>query len=60
MELPALDPSTMYRVDRIGSSFWAAIHWQEGELALSVMERRRTEHWLYQCYRNLERLSDVL
>lgn len=46
LDFPALDASTMYKIDRFGSSFWAAINTSEGENALSLMERRRTQLWL--------------
>jgi hypothetical protein len=44
--LPELDPSVMYKIDRFGSSFWAAIHTTEGPRALSRLERRRAMVWL--------------
>ncbi len=46
VEFPGLDASTMYKIDRLGSSFWAAINTAEGENALTLMERRRTQLWL--------------
>jgi hypothetical protein len=46
VDFPALDSGTMYKIDRFGSSFWAAINTSEGENALTVMERRRTQLWL--------------
>jgi hypothetical protein len=52
--LPALDPATMYKIDRLGTSFWAAIHATEGEHCLSPMERRRAERWLADAYRALD------
>lgn len=51
--LPALDPATMYKIDRLGTSFWAAIHATEGDHCLSPMERRRAERWLSEAYRAL-------
>jgi hypothetical protein len=59
-DLPALDPTVMYKIDRLGSSFWSAVHATEGEFALSFMERRRAELWLSQVYRALDGLSGVL
>jgi hypothetical protein len=44
--LPELDPSVMYKIDRFGSSFWAAINTTEGPRALSRLERRRAKVWL--------------
>ena len=58
--LPGLDATTMYKIDRFGSSYWAAIHCTEGDFALSPMERRRAERWLSQTYSALESVSDLL
>jgi hypothetical protein len=44
--LPELDSSVMYKIDRFGSSFWAAINTSEGPKALSALERRRAKLWL--------------
>jgi hypothetical protein len=44
--LPELDPAIMYKLDRFGSSFWAAVNATEGERALSPLERRRARLWL--------------
>ena len=57
LDLPKLDAQTMYKIDRFGSSFWAAIHVAEGELALSPMERRRAGLWLDACYQALDALG---
>lgn len=46
VSLPELDPAIMYKVDRYGSSFWAAVNASEGERALSPLERRRAKLWL--------------
>lgn len=46
VEFPALDSATMYKIDRFGSSFWSALNTSEGEHALTLMERRRTQLWL--------------
>ncbi|HET9958011.1 MAG TPA: hypothetical protein VFQ61_26115 [Polyangiaceae bacterium] len=60
IDLPALDPATMYKVDRFGSSFWAAVHAQEGEFVLSPMERRRAELWLSRAFHALDSLENVI
>jgi hypothetical protein len=60
MVLPALDPSTMYKIDRLGTSFWAAVHATEGEQRLSLMERRRADRWLAEVYRNLDALGALV
>ncbi len=54
-ELPALHAATMYKIDRKGSSFWAAAHSEEGDLSLSPMERQRTRLWLKQAYAEIEK-----
>jgi hypothetical protein len=48
--LPELDPSIMYKVDRLGSSFWAAVNATDPERALSPLERRRARLWLERAY----------
>lgn len=60
VEMPALDATTMYEIDRFGSSFWAAINTSEGEWALSATARRRTQRWLTQCYAALQSVEDWL
>jgi hypothetical protein len=59
VELPGLDPATMYEIDRFGSSFWAAIK-SEGEWALSPSARRRTQVWLSQAHAALRGAEDWL
>lgn len=60
VDFPALDSGTMYKIDRFGSSFWAAGHQSEGEWALSAMERRRTQLWLNAAYTALDQAEDLL
>jgi hypothetical protein len=57
VSLPELDPSVMYKIDRFGSSFWAAVNTTEGERALSRLERRRAKVWLDRARAALEPLS---
>lgn len=52
--LPELDSSVMYKIDRFGSSFWAAINTSEGPQALSALERRRAKLWLGRAQAALE------
>jgi len=59
LELPELDASAMYKVDRLGSSFWAAVHSTESE-GLKPLERQRVRLWLERCYSGLEALQDVI
>jgi hypothetical protein len=56
--LPELDAAAMYKIDRFGSSFWAAINTQEGERALSPMERRRAKLWLERAHQALEQVGE--
>lgn len=60
IEIPQLDGATMYKLDRFGSSFWAAVNASEGDWALSPMARRRTQHWLERAYAGLEQAGDWL
>jgi hypothetical protein len=55
--LPELDSSVMYKIDRFGSSFWAAVNTTEGERALSRLERRRAKVWLDRARAALEPVS---
>jgi hypothetical protein len=59
VDLPALDPAAMYKVDKLGSSFWAAIHSTEGE-GLKLLDRQRVRLWLEKCYRQLEPIQDSI
>ena len=51
--LPELDSSVMYKIDRVGSSFWAAVNVKQGERALLPLERRRAKSWLERAHRAL-------
>jgi hypothetical protein len=59
IELPELDSAAMYKADRLGSSFWAAIHSTDGQ-GLKPLDRQRVRLWLERCYAQLEPLSDAL
>jgi len=54
LALPELDPAVMYKLDRSGASFWAAVHSTEGPRALSPLERRRAKLWLERAHAALE------
>jgi hypothetical protein len=54
VKLPELDPAVMYKIDRFGSSFWAAINSAEGPRSLSSLERRRAKVWLERAHAGLE------
>jgi hypothetical protein len=60
LELLELDPATMYNIDRLGLSFWAAVHVSEGETALKPLERQRVKLWLQRCYSRIDALDGVL
>jgi hypothetical protein len=60
VDLPELDSATMYRVDRLGSSFWAAINRSEGSDALKPLERQRAKLWLDRCYAEFDKLAGSL
>ena len=57
--LPELDPAIMYKVDRFGSSFWAAVNATEGERALGPLERRRAKLWLTRAQAALDEADGV-
>jgi hypothetical protein len=58
VEIPALDTATIYKIDQLGSSFWAAVN--ETNDVLSAMERRRAGLWLNRAYQSLDSISDVI
>jgi hypothetical protein len=49
----------MYKVDRLGSSFWGAVH-SNAEGGLKPLERQRVRLWLERSYVQLETLRDAL
>jgi hypothetical protein len=57
--IPELDSSVMYKIDRFGSSFWAAVNSSEGQHALSPMERRRAKLWLERAQAGLSSALDA-
>jgi hypothetical protein len=60
LDIPELDATAMYKVDRAGCSFWGAVHRTEGEGVLSPLDRQRVKLWLAQCYANLDALDGAL
>ena len=60
LELPELESATMYKIDRFGSSFWAAVNNSDGEWVLTPMERQRVRVWLERCYQQLDMLGDAI
>ncbi len=59
IELPELDGTAMYKVDRLGSSFWAAIHSSDAE-GLKPLERQRVKLWLDRAYQQIDALGDSI
>lgn len=59
-ELPELDANAMYAIDRLGASFWAAVHRREGEQTLKPLERQRVRLWLERCYAALDAFDAAL
>lgn len=55
VQLPALHAATMFKIDRSGASFWAAVTNQDAPYGLSPMERQRTRLWLNQAYAEIDR-----
>lgn len=56
--LPELDSAVMYKIDRFGSSFWAAVNADDGDRALSLLERRRAKLWLARAQAALDAVGD--
>lgn len=56
--LPELEAATMYKIDRFGSSFWAAVNADDGERALSLLERRRAKLWLTRAQAALDAVGE--
>ena len=58
IDLPALTPSTMSKIDRRSASFWAAVNGlnNEGKALLSLMERQRVKTWITQVYQAFDQL----
>jgi hypothetical protein len=56
--LAELDSAVMYKIDRFGASFWAAVNAEEGERTLSPLERRRAKLWLGRVYAALGEVAE--
>lgn len=59
LELPELESSSMFAIDRSGSSFWAAIHGMDGDTALRPLDRQRVRLWLKRCYAELDKFDGL-
>lgn len=45
--LPALHANTMFKINKLGLNFWAAVNAQDqGDNSLTMMERQRTKIWV--------------
>ncbi len=60
LELPELDATVMYKIDRLGLSFWAASQLEEGPLALRPLDRQRVRMWLDRCYAQFATLGEAI
>ena len=56
VSLPALHDTSMIKIDRQNTSFWAAINNHAGAEALGLLERQRVKTWLKSIYRELDGL----
>jgi hypothetical protein len=57
IDLPALHPPTMQKIDHISASFWAASNNTDSEMGptLGLLERQRVKTWLNKTYQQLDR-----
>ena len=58
MDLPALHPGTMRKIDRAGASYWAAANNKNADAGptLGLLERQRVKIWLNKSYAELDRV----
>ncbi len=56
VSLPQLHESSMRKIDRQNTSFWAASHTSTGPDALGMLERQRVRNWLRNSYATLNTL----
>ena len=55
MKLPKLHQATMQNIDRLNSSFWAAVHNDDqGNKVLKILERQRAKVWLKKAYEAID------
>lgn len=59
LDLPALHPPTMNKIDHIDASFWAAANNTDPETGpiLGLLERQRVKIWLNRSYAQLKRVD---
>lgn len=56
VDLPLLHAATMYKIDKKGSSFWAAMNSLDEALVLLPMEKQRTKLWLRDAYKAVDQV----
>jgi len=56
VSLGQLHESSMRKIDRQDTSFWAAVHQTSGPEALGLLERQRVKSWLKKSYETLRTL----
>jgi hypothetical protein len=60
IEIPELQPASMQKIDRMDTSFWAAIHGSTpGSELLTRIDRQRVKVWLQAAYEQIARLGDL-
>ncbi len=60
IDLPELDAASMFRIDALGASFWAAANATDGAFALRPLERQRVRLWLMKAYAPLDAMAAEL
>lgn len=60
IEIPELDSTVMYKIDRLGLSFWAASRQEAEPLAMKPLDRQRVRLWLDRCYAQFAALGDAV
>lgn len=62
IDLPALEPSTMLKIDSTGASLWAAANNTDPSVGptLGLMERQRVKVWVGQAYQQMKQIFDEL
>ena len=56
IDLPALHETSMRKIDRQNTSFWAAIHDRNSPDCLGMLERQRVKTWLRNAYASFDTL----
>ena len=56
IDLPALHETSMRKIDRQNTSFWAAVHDRNSPDCLGMLERQRVKTWLRNAYASFDTL----